>query len=281
MAKEYSEDLNKVLDKIISCDSTKESLEKALHVILAGANPNYRKDYGNTILMKAVQVNDFEMVKALVKAGCDVNVERIDKFKPVDMAINNLSYEMVEWFFNNGNDIHELVKRYNKTFKRIHFLCSIAALKSIDKHIQAIKIAKLMIEKGADLLEVDSEGLLPAEIAKTNIANDFEKTNLPFYKFIKKESAWAQAQLSKNDKDLIPKLQNENIELKADNEKLEDLKNAYKNQIETLQKETTDLKKENGRLEQLLVSYTKELELQKVVNSELDKKLQDIKKILV
>ena len=75
-----------------------------LLIIIFKSYPSYCQNEVNTLLLKAVQSNDFIRVKSLVERGADVNTTDPNKASLLMWAAWNSNFEMVYYLVKKGAD---------------------------------------------------------------------------------------------------------------------------------------------------------------------------------
>ena len=206
----YNPELNKMLVQILDRDGNKDNIERAFHLIMADADPDTKSSYtGFTILKDVIHLHDLDLVKKFViEAKCSINVLDSNNRKPIDYAIEFLCHDIVEWFLNNGIDVNEIVSgSHSQKCKRLHVLADRTFRSKVDER-NAITIAKLLIAKGANVLEMNENRENPVELAKLrNPYGDFTK-------FMKEEKHKIGDILHSKANETILELVEENKELK-------------------------------------------------------------------
>ena len=245
MAKEsnYNEELNKVLEGLFEVRISKEKLEKAFHLIMAGADPNTKNKYQQTILIQVIYLKDFDLFKKFVNdAKCSTNIEDYWQKKPIDYAMGYLCPKIVEWFLDNGSDANEIISYGRCKYKRLHalsdflFYSDIEVENAIADVENAIAIAKLLIAKGANIVEMDERGWLPWQLAERN------RPHGGFTEFLKEETEKMRDKLNteSNEKLKIAKASETDLELMAENKeikkKLSEMEERFKKMEEQIEK---------------------------------------------
>lgn len=181
--------LNDILKKIIDKEPELPELEKAYHVIKAGADPNTKNEIGETILFPVVKTKEITLMEKFVEAGCDINVKNIRNYKPFDVAICENAKDVVAWFLENGFEVNELLylTHGDWTGNRLQLLCKGFYSNNEEKE-NIIDTTKVLIKYGIDLLERDSDDNLALDIL--NCYNNNESSKL--YQFLKNETEKAQ-----------------------------------------------------------------------------------------
>ena len=121
---------------------------------------------------------------------------------------------MVQWLLENGSDANEMVS-YTLTGKctRLHVLSNFWFNSAADVE-NAIAIAKLLIDKGANILETDENRMLPMQLAMRKIPYG------DFTEFLKDETYKIWMNLGANQKLKISKGFDIDLELIAENKEL-------------------------------------------------------------
>ncbi len=200
MASEYTLELFKLVDKRIY---KPEDVEKIKSLLEAGADANYQDadDPEETTFARVLDSwKDeirLEVVELLIQHGADVNME-FDTKTPLIMAARRNHFQLVNYLLEHGakagidnalkaaieKDNFEMVKLfiaqevdvncfqpYNESF--IDFCNETYRLRDRDKVYETtpgIKIAKLLIENGADVNGIEGARVNPIQTA---IAHDF------------------------------------------------------------------------------------------------------------
>ena len=194
----YNPELNNMLLEILRGDGTRNDIEKAFHLIMAGADPDLKQiSYDNsTILKKVIYLQDLNIFKKFViEAKCSTNIKSLGGRKPIDFAIKEWCGSIVQWLLENDaassketimdSIIHE--KR-----NRLHLL--IDSRRLLDKEQDGIFIAALLIDNGVDLLERNEDGMIPWELAEKKWPNS------AFSLFLKKETSRKFNKIDDNEK---------------------------------------------------------------------------------
>ncbi len=97
--------------------------ERICFLIDAGVNPNLRNQRGETLLLKAVRFNAFEILKLLVEKGVDLNHLNNDMESALYLAIRNSNLDIIRYLIKNSADLNQktsgcltplyLLNRYN------------------------------------------------------------------------------------------------------------------------------------------------------------------------
>lgn len=122
-----------------------ETIETCLKSTLFSkkADINCKNEHGKTLIISAVELNDFNMSKFLIDKGADLNLIDNNGKSPLWYAVENKNYEIVNFLIDKGAKI-EMPNENDKTLFNL-------AIKK-----EALEIAILLIEKNSN----DSEILL-------------------------------------------------------------------------------------------------------------------------
>jgi hypothetical protein len=123
----------------------------ALAAIRRGANVNARYR-GRPVLLWAIQEGHLNVVKVLVAAGASLRRRDDSGFSPLDQAVGEGNLEMVRFLLNAGADVNGPTVNGSP----LHTACA----------WRRPKIAKLLLESGADPSVVDAEGHTPAALTR-------------------------------------------------------------------------------------------------------------------
>lgn len=181
----YDDKFSAMLKKLVYVTVSQEELKLAMYLIQKGADPNIRGTaFSSTILMCAIFAqNPLSYIKALITdCGCDIEAKDSDGNSAIHYALIGLNVPVVEWLFSNGLDINKKFILKNKTtLGYLHYFCpKIFDCPSSDEE-KAIEIVKILIDKGANLLEYDSDGHLPIDLIGASPSSKF-------YEFVKYET---------------------------------------------------------------------------------------------
>ena len=257
----YSQELSNVLKGTIDCITTRETVEQAFHLIMAGADPNTQcKLHQHTILIQVIHLGDLHLFKKFVKeAKCSTNIEDSNQRKPIDYAIAALCPKIVEWLLDNGSDANEIVSSDKGKCKRLHVLSDYILNSAADVE-NAIAIAKLLINKGANVVEMDERGWLPMQLAERN------RPCGEFTNFLKEETQKIRNKLNEEtwcEKLKIAEASDTDLELMAENKEI-------KKKLSYLEEETKAIWKR-------LNSVDKEVAFEVIpTNQQLKRKLTDM-----
>lgn len=108
-------------------------------------NINLTDDFENTALIFAVDDEDIEMLRILVKNGADLNVKNREKDSALNYAIQYNLQEIAEFLIKNGSDVN--IKGYNGITPLMNAVA-----------INNKYITKLLISSGANVNARDDEG---------------------------------------------------------------------------------------------------------------------------
>ncbi|MHC4501292.1 MAG: ankyrin repeat domain-containing protein [Planctomycetota bacterium] len=119
------------------CGTLRKTISSLAVVALMVALAGCRKS-----LHEAVQYNDLETVKHLIRKGVNVNAQNEDGETPLHIAAILGRTKAGELLIDNGADIHA---RTNAGRTPLHTACSSGE----------VAVAKLLVEKGADISALD------------------------------------------------------------------------------------------------------------------------------
>ena len=208
--------------------AAEELKRQAVEILVKyGANVNFVDEYGNSALIYALQAVSYmtsfqyssrEIVKTLVEAGADVNIEG-KWHTPLGAAIYSRDMNIVKYLVANGADLNYLSKSHSNylssciTIECTKYLLEkgldVNLLNNRGENILPISVlipsndideVKLLIESGANVCNIDKEGnniLRHAEEGDLNphLQKDnpefyqnklIEHRNTEVYKYIKK-----------------------------------------------------------------------------------------------
>ena len=117
-----------------------------------GANVDAIDKRGTPPLVWACLAGGFEIVKALLEKGADVNI--VDDFTPLHYASRMGSLPIVEALLDKGANVNATEKRYGRT--PLH-------LASLEGHIEVVNA---LLGRGANVQATDGEGMTPADLAE-------------------------------------------------------------------------------------------------------------------
>lgn len=106
------------------------------------STPNIKPPYQEVALELAVVSNNIDKVKELLSNGADIEGGRDDDYL-LRKAINNGRYEMIKLLIDHGAQVKSLPNK----FSPLHYTVRFSQLSSPE----IIKIAKLLIDNGADI----------------------------------------------------------------------------------------------------------------------------------
>lgn len=73
-------------DSLLQVAVFRKDCDEVECLLRAGADPNYRGEYGYTALHNAVSLDDPQIVERLLKAGARIDVANDDGVKPIELA---------------------------------------------------------------------------------------------------------------------------------------------------------------------------------------------------
>ena len=149
------------------------------------ANVNLSTIYSWTPLMQAVHRSyneNIDKVKLLIKSGADINMKNDENLTPLNIAINEKYINTMLFLIENGADIKvKDEKGNNALIKLLDFYefsadtreSSDAENKEVNPNDILFKTAKLLIDKGLDINEKNSDGDSALSIACKNLNYKF------------------------------------------------------------------------------------------------------------
>ena len=90
-------------DSMLQVAIFRKNLEEVECLLAAGADPNWRGEYGYTPLHNAASFDLPEIVERLLKAGARVDVANDDGLKPIDLARSARVRQMLEAAMRKGD----------------------------------------------------------------------------------------------------------------------------------------------------------------------------------
>jgi ankyrin repeat protein len=138
-----------------------------LAAINRGANVNARYR-GRPILLWAIQEGHLNVVKVLAAAGASLKRRDNLGFSPLDQAVGEGNAEMVSFLLKAGADVNGQTRNGSP----LHTACA----------YRYLKIAKLLLDNGADPSAVNGEGHTPAAITKLGKTNSRDARLTTFIK---------------------------------------------------------------------------------------------------
>ncbi|RKQ63180.1 ankyrin repeat protein [Thermovibrio guaymasensis] len=129
--------------------------KKAEELIASGKIPvDFRNKFNQTPLFYAVNNDNVEFAKFLVKHGANVNAKDFFGITPLHQAVISGSYKVAKFLIKNGAEVNA---KDNYGYTPLH----LAAI------YNRPKIAKLLIENGADVNAKDNYGNTPLHYCGT------------------------------------------------------------------------------------------------------------------
>ena len=95
--------------------------KKAKKLIKNGCNLNAKDEYGYTVLMYAVDMNYIDIIKELIKAGVDLNINRDNK-TALSIAIENGNFYVAKLLIEAGAYICDIQVTQTTILKYIELL---------------------------------------------------------------------------------------------------------------------------------------------------------------
>ncbi len=170
--------ISKGVDLDAECSGIDTAIEIALWrsnwnlvklLISNGANVN--PDIRRSPLFQAVMEDNFEIAKFLVENGAIVNckgiVDNDDKMyykTALEIAIENLNYELVEFLLSNGAEIYPSYENEDK-LRRMNLLNDDTLLHCVVKK-NNLRMTELLLMNGADANKKNRMGEIPLVFAK-------------------------------------------------------------------------------------------------------------------
>lgn len=138
-------------------------MDMALYLLDQGANINVKDWKGNSALSLAVWEGKIEMAKFLVTKGIDVDARNEHNWNALMQAIHQGHQELVEILIEKGSDVNAVDEEQGATplILAAHFCLE--------------RIAKLLLENGADKTMKNKKGETAADTARTRGCNIIEK----------------------------------------------------------------------------------------------------------
>jgi ankyrin repeat protein len=81
-----------------------DDLEGLTWALDHGLPPDARFKDGNPIIIQVCFLGNFEMLKALVSKGANINIKGVNGLTPLMTAVKGSKYSIVEYLVNNGAD---------------------------------------------------------------------------------------------------------------------------------------------------------------------------------
>lgn len=137
--------------------SAEEKREKILNLVFAnGLNVKAVDNWGITILMKAIQYQNFPVIERLIKMGVDVNAKGKRGETALILAAGNSSPKIVEMLVEAGADVNAAYEYTNESYGKYYYFCytplTYAALGiSDDPNAEMNFIVDYLISRGANV----------------------------------------------------------------------------------------------------------------------------------
>lgn len=116
-----------------------------------GARPDARYR-GRTVLLWAIQEQHLNVVQALARAGASLEARDSHGFTAIDQAVGEGSFEIVEFLLNAGANVNG----HTANGTPLHTACA----------WKRPRIARLLLQHGADPNLLDKDGLMPIDLIK-------------------------------------------------------------------------------------------------------------------
>ncbi len=144
---------------------------KMLDILLSlNANPNLKDMNGKTPLIHATLSNHVPSIETLVKAGANLEIKERDQFNALSIAVGKKKFWAVLALIDAGADVNTTVGE--KAMTPLMIICTQHKSKDREKNIiegaEPVDIAKLLIEKGADVNATTSLDETPLMFAAAN-----------------------------------------------------------------------------------------------------------------
>ncbi|XP_048772787.1 ankycorbin-like [Ostrea edulis] len=81
---------------------------ESLKMLLAYCDVNIENKDGRSALMLAIEMDDVEMIKALIKAGARVNKSDNSGKTPLLLALEEGKFKIAEYLIKHGSDVNEM-----------------------------------------------------------------------------------------------------------------------------------------------------------------------------
>jgi ankyrin repeat protein len=130
------------------CEGSAKLVSAAIN---GGANVNARYR-GRPVLFWAIQEGHVNFVRLLVGAGASLKRRDDSGFSALDLAVGGGDVAIVSFLLKSGADVNGQTANGSP----LHTTCA----------YRHVKIARLLLENGADPLEVDDEGRTPSALMR-------------------------------------------------------------------------------------------------------------------
>ncbi|XP_062575496.1 putative ankyrin repeat protein RF_0381, partial [Saccostrea cucullata] len=117
-----------------------------LKVLLPYADTNMTNDDGRTVLMVAVEMNDMDMVKRIMKSGADVNKNDNSGKTPLLIALEGGTFKIAEYLIKHGSDVN-VVDDLGQS--ALHLVAT-------GKNNDSTKIVKILFNCGYQMKDIDN-----------------------------------------------------------------------------------------------------------------------------
>jgi ankyrin repeat protein len=164
--------------------SNSQQLKEIEKILESGISPNLADKKNKSLIMLAIETNDLNTLKLLLKYDADFSIKTNDEFTPLAFAVNKGFDEIVGFLLDNGADLttdnndvfalavlqdnEDIVKTLIKKGANLHtndYLCIAVSRGYFD-------IVKVLVENGCDIHKRNGYNELPIDIAEKNDYQD-------------------------------------------------------------------------------------------------------------